>query len=88
MGKGCRAPKLATGLFFLLVGPNPAFFCVLNNLAPQGLDLAELEPLVIVQPPWLFEGVIPDLHQCELGRDAGGQCGPADCSIPVIPLGI
>ena len=48
VGRGCRAPKLATGLLFLVVGSNPAFFCAPNSGVPQasqGSDLAEPDPL-------------------------------------------
>lgn len=68
VGKGCRAPELATGLLFLVVGPNPAFFCVPNMGIPrasQGLDLDEPDPLSWQCSSLSFLGVIPDSHWCE-----------------------
>lgn len=87
MGKGCRAPKLAAGLLFLVVGPNPVVFCVPNSgvsWASRGLDPAELDALSWQCSPRGFQGVIPDLYQSEWGRVAVS----AGYSTPVIPLGI
>lgn len=62
-GEGMQSSKTTTGPLFLFVGPNTAFSLTNSGVsqALQGLDSAELEPLLCQYSPLGFQGIIPDL---------------------------